>query len=288
MQRKKILIIFGLLAVFSIVGTVYAYVDINPAILPAVEFESKANSISIDTSNIKTPIIPSYTSIKERMLNAVDNFNTVQGTFREKFSPINLDQTIDFNISEVNGLGSYVKITDNLTKDTQEISSDGKSILTLNNKTKTSNSTDVTKTLTGKIIGARESKTEKGEPVYNYRTDPAFSNIASEVILPQVYAFWLNDETNNYKVTGEDIFLGRNVTLIEGTHDAILAKKHNATQFNMWVDTETGVLLKLIETNANGEVTNSIEVSSISFNQNIDHLKFSTVAPESYTDIHSK
>ncbi len=35
----------------------------------------------------------------------------------------------------------------------------------------------------------------------------------------------------------------------------------------MWIDAETGVLLKLEETNDKNEVTNLIEVSSIEFNK---------------------
>jgi outer membrane lipoprotein-sorting protein len=290
-SRNKIFLCLGILALFSIAGTVYAIDVLRPVIFPAIEFQSKTSPVDEDKdiSNITLPTIPTYSSIKERMLNSIDNFNTVQGTFREIFSPIHLDQTIEFNVSEGNSPGSYVKVTDNLTEHTtEETSSDGKSLLTLYNKNQKFMKADTTKTITDKIKGPRVVKAETGETAYIYRTDPAFSNQATEVILPQAYAFWLNDETKNYKVTGEDILLDRKVTLIEGTHDVNLAKKHNATQFKMWVDSETGVLLKLIESNTKGEVTNSIEVSSITFNQNIDRSKFSTEPPKGYTDIHTQ
>ncbi|MBP1996702.1 LolA family protein [Paenibacillus eucommiae] len=301
LSRKKFFLSLGILALFSIAGTVYAIDILQPVKFPAIEYETRTTPDTKNNSNISSPtrtpvneqiispIIPDYSSIKERMLNAVDNYNTIQGSFREVFTPINVDQTIEFYISEGNSPGSYVKVTDNLTEQTvEETSSDGKSLLTLYNKKQKFRKSDTTKTITDKIKSPRVVKAETGETAYIYRTDPAFSNQATEVSLPQAYAFWLNDETKNYKVTGEDILHDRKVTIIEGTHDVNLAKKHNATQFKMWVDSETGVLLKMIESNTRGEITNSIEVSSITFNQKIDRSKFSTVPPKDYTDIHSR
>lgn len=80
----------------------------------------------------------------------------------------------------------------------------------------------------------------------------------------------------------------RAVTVIEGTLDAEMAKKHKATLFKMWVDSETGILLKLEETNANGEFVSGVEVASITFNQAVSRSKFSTETPAGFADIRAR
>jgi outer membrane lipoprotein-sorting protein len=135
---------------------------------------------------------------------------------------------------------------------------------------------------------ARSFKNEKGEAVFVKRPNPAFSSSADDVIFPQDYAFWLTPA--NHKILGEEKLLDRPVTVIEGQHDdSILAEKHQATHFKMWVDTKTGVLLKLVETNDKNEVTNSIEVLSIEFDKKADTAQLSAFTPPTdYKDVTRK
>lgn len=42
----------------------------------------------------------------------------------------------------------------------------------------------------------------------------------------------------------------------------------------MWIDTDTGVLLKLEGTSSDGKVVYYVKVNDITFNQGVDHGKF--------------
>jgi hypothetical protein len=212
------------------------------------------------------------------MLNAVDNFQTVKGSYRTIIKPLNVDESLYFEIAEGKNPGSYVKVTDNKTNTVTEQRSDGQYILK-QDKDKEYKKLKLS-TNTGKPSGPRKTKSASGENVYINRVDPAISGPAQSVVLPQAYAFWLNDETNNYSIVGNETFLGRNATVIEGVHDQDMAIKHDATKFKLWVDSETGVLLKLIETNESGEVTNSVVAESIQFNIPLDSSEFSTQEPQ--------
>ena len=57
----------------------------------------------------------------------------------------------------------------------------------------------------------------------------------------------------------------------------------------MWVDNKTGVLLKLIDRNSEGEVINKIEVTSIEFDINPNNSKLSefnlTDIPNEYKNL---
>ncbi|MBB3127065.1 Tfp pilus assembly protein PilE [Paenibacillus rhizosphaerae] len=266
MKKKLIYSVSGIaLVTVAIGGTVFA-AQLNdkseeqPVGLPHVSYESPTTT----AQNEPAAVVATQATIQEKMLNSVDYFKSVQATYRTVLKPIGVDETMNLQIVEGANASSYVKITDNKTNAVQENSFNGAIITTKDAKGK--NSKNVAGTNVGKPKGERKTKTAKGEAVFINRIDPSFSGPAQDVILPQSYAFWLNDDTKNYKIEGEESFLGRTATVISGTHDKDMAIKHDATHFTLWVDSETGVLLKLSETNDKGEETNRIEATTIEFN----------------------
>lgn len=268
-MNKKLIIATTILATTLITGSVYAThkPKEEPTNLPHVMLApAPSNNKGIDD----TPFtIPYYDTIQDRMMNAVDNFKTIKGSYEIVINHLKVDENLYFEVVEGNNVGSYVKVTNNRTKKVTEHKFDGTNLISIVNQ-KAVDKMSVKSIETGKPLGPRKTKTAKGEPVYINRVDPAFSGPAQDVILPQAYAFWLNDDTNNYQIIGEEDLLQRKVTVIEGVHDKEMAIKHNSTTFKLWVDNETGVLLKLIETNNEGEITNRIEATAIQFNGEID------------------
>lgn len=123
----------------------------------------------------------------------------------------------------------------------------------------------------------RVSVNLKGEPEYYHRQDPAMAYGANEVTFPENYGFWL---ASGYDIIGQEKVVGRDATVLTGKLDAYLASKHKATDYKMWVDSQTGILLKLIETNEAGEVITLIEVKEIFVNSSVDRNKFNTTAPQ--------
>ncbi|MBO9606887.1 MAG: DUF1571 domain-containing protein [Paenibacillaceae bacterium] len=295
-MNNKTVLALGIAALATLAGTAYAYDSsqpeqpvqpVQPAKLLAVQPAATPAPVS-ETAAAATQAavaVPAYAGIKDSMLNAVDNYRTVQGTFRYNFPAAESDLIIDFIVAEGEQAGSYVTVTNQATgKLVSETAVNGTFMQTLYQDAKKFHKAYVSLANIVNIDGPRETKDENGIPIFLYRGDAAFANTAQEVTFPQVYAFWLNDERQNYKVAEEEKLLGRAVTVIEGTFDAEMAKKHKATRFTMWIDSETGVLLKLQETDESGTIVGDLEVTAISFNQEVDRSKFSTETPDGYTD----
>ncbi|MGK5508636.1 hypothetical protein [Brevibacillus formosus] len=254
---------------------------------PRTEVEQQTEAQQ-QTKSILNVTVTDSKSIQEKMINAIDNYQNVSGSYRAILTPIGVDETVEFEVQQGKNPRSHVKVENNTKGEIiKETAYDGEFYWTVKHNQKMYKKTKASKENGAASFdkkGPRTSKNEKGEKVFVKRPDPAFSSNAKDVIFPQDYAFWLTP--TNHKIVGAEKLLDRSVTVIEGQHeDLILAEKHQATHFKMWIDTETGVLLKLEETNDKNEVTNSIEVLSIEFNK---QAKMSTFkAPADYQNMTS-
>lgn len=219
-------------------------------------------------------------SIQKKMLDAIDNYQDIRGSFQVVFTNNRQNESVNFMVSEGSVPGSYVKITRKDGTVTVK-KSDGSSMIDMNQSKKTFTKKNITKA--SKPIGPRHYKDEKGQSVYVQRQDPAWANMAREVTHPQNYAYWLTSVDN--KIVGHKKLLNREVTVIEGKHDAYMSKKLGATTYKMWVDTKTGVLLKLEGKDSKGKVLYFIKVNDIKFNQGIDKTKFAIQEPKGWKNL---
>lgn len=213
---------------------------------------------------VDTAMDASVNTIQQRMLNAIDHYRDVKGSYRIVFQNNDQDDTVAFEISESTP-GSYVKTTSR-SGAVREHRSDGSQL-------------EISYPATGALLVARVSRATPPigprqyfnshcEAVFVHRQDPASAPSASDVALPQNYAFWLSD--SGARVVASDVILGRQTTVIEGRHTDYLATKLGATAFKMWVDDETGTLLKLTGTDERGAVVYFVEVDAIQFNAGVD------------------
>ncbi|MEJ8543779.1 hypothetical protein [Brevibacillus borstelensis] len=255
--------------------------------------ESPSNDSSQQYSSLEAnSTINSSVSVQSKMLNAIDYYQSATGSYRAILTPIGVDEIVDFEVYRGENPRSHVKVMDNKSKVLKETAFDGKMFMSINhtNKTYLQNKTATQQqTVALDQNTPRSYKNDQGELAFVKRQDPAFSGVANDVLFPQDYAFWLTP--NNHKVVGEEKLLNRATIVIEGEHDdPILAEKHQSTHFKMWVDKETGVLLKLVETNSKNEVTNSIEVLSIEFDKQPDlsSLSKKQAIPTGYKDVSKK
>ncbi|UUZ83819.1 hypothetical protein LJK88_08555 [Paenibacillus sp. P26] len=219
------------------------------------------------------------TSIQDKMLNAIDYYKTVKGSYYRNIA--GQKYTADFEVNEGSQPGSSVILKDEKGNVTKEVKSDADSILELNNQDRS-----YKKGLRDKnfdIPAERLKKNSEGQLVAYYRNDPAAVRYAEEVTFPQDFAFWMNNENKNYSIVGEEKYLDRKATVITGTLTDVMARKLKSDQFKFWVDSETGVLLKMITTSGGQEV-NKIEVTSIAFDKDVDKTKFTTTETKGYKD----
>jgi hypothetical protein len=249
---------------------VVALLTISSSVLAFSQVQKQNNLASAHT----------ISSIKEKMLNSIDYYHTLKGSYRKVIKPLNVDETVDFTISQGDKPGSSVKVKlnnkDNNNNTIETLSND-KNFTSLDTVNKVYSKVNIYKFGKFNKSQPRTYKGIDGKQVFVYRPDPANSNSADTVAFPQVYAFWLGSAV---KLAGSVQYLGRNALLLEGPLPIELQKKHDAVKYKMWIDSKTGILLKLVESTASGEITNQTEVTSLKFNTSLDSSQFSKSVPQ--------
>ncbi|MFF2158601.1 hypothetical protein ACFVVQ_25305 [Paenibacillus chitinolyticus] len=228
---------------------------------------------------------PEIQKIQEKMLNATDNFQNAKGSFDIVFSNIKQEQNVQFDVQLGNQPNSYVKINSKNGLVNETIS-DGKSILDLDHNKKQYEKSLLPIDKVTKIEGARHFKNKDKENVYLHRQDLISAHAASEVLLPQNYAFWLKND--NTKIVGYDKYLGRDATIISGTHDQYVADKLLSKTFTLWIDSKTGILLKLLDNDQNGKLVNSIVVKDIQLDKESDKKMMKLNIPSGWNEVSPK
>jgi outer membrane lipoprotein-sorting protein len=72
------------------------------------------------------------------------------------------------------------------------------------------------------------------------------------------------------------------VVIIEGEFNDFYKTKHGADNFKMWVQYDTGILLKLEEYSKGDEVVIGLETTSFKLNQKFNDGEFKTEMPSNY------
>lgn len=237
-----------------------------------MDSNAKPKNTSIK-AQLKTDNLDDNQLIKSKMLNAIHLYKDVQGSFKHVTPNRNI--LVEFQVQEGENPYSYVKVKDKKNEVTKEILSDEETILTLYPQESAYKEIKKSAMKPEKVnqFASPSDKVKDGKTIKKLRPDPASTFDAQIVTYPQQIAFWLDDNEQNYEVTGNESFLDREATVIEGKLLDDLSQKFRAENFKMWVDTETGVLLKLITTTENGEETSLIEVQEIEFDKGIKKKK---------------
>ncbi|WP_341301530.1 hypothetical protein MHB44_02935 [Lysinibacillus sp. FSL H8-0500] len=270
MKKSTILCSLGLVSILGLSTTVNAF-STNEQTNSKIEING-INNVSVE-------------EIKHKMLNSIDNYETVSGTYHTYLKPLGIDTLSNFEIDESRNPGSYIEEIDNKTGYSIVRQSDGKQFAEINHKAKEYMvATVVNQSKEFDTSKPRAFKNTNDQMEYIYRPDPAVAY--NDVTFPQVYAFWLED---NITSITPDTHLNRDVNVIKGKLSKDLSEKRKSKSFEMWVDNKTGVLLKLIDRNSEGEVINKIEVTSIEFDINPNNSKLSefnlTDIPNEYKNL---
>lgn len=212
----------------------------------------------------KAAVDPRIAAIQEKMLNAADHYQDVKGSFRVSFGSAGQDEDVDFEVSP-RSASSAVRIT-RASGEVAEHRTNGQSMIAL--YPGRSAYEEGLFAEAERPQGPRHYLNDQCQPVYVYRQDSARDGAAGEVTSPENYAFWLS--TSKSRIVGHEKLLERDATVISGRHDAYLGKKLRASAFRMWVDDETGVLLKLQGTDKAGKVAYAIDVRDIQFDTGMD------------------
>lgn len=272
-------------------------------------FTESLSSLSNNTGRITIKEVPVEKLTAEtkqdyyhKILNSIDYFNTVSGTFKtNSLSHDGTETVVSYQVDMINNL-SYEKVEG--TNDKSETYVSPNRIVELNNLDKSIYTANQTHTKISELAmfndvlqtkdDIKKAKTvlnstfedtkrittdENGDKHYLNRVDPTNLCISSSYTLfPQGMVFGYLGDHDLWKITDETTYLGRAAVIIEGTAGEY-GKKFNTSTFEMTVDKETGILLKHCGYDDDGNLSEYIETTKISF----DQPNVKTYEPDNYS-----
>ena len=125
----------------------------------------------------------------------------------------------------------------------------------------------------------RHTVDSSGNNHWSYRNDATNIREAHNCLCPQEIVFGFLTDFDNWSITDEQDFCGRECVILSGILEGAYGQKQNVAKFEFIVDKETGVLLKLLGYDENGELSKYLEVKRIRFNEYANKVRTVT-----YTD----
>lgn len=82
-------------------------------------------------TEIQTRQVITAEATRDKMLNAIDYYTTIQGAYRIIQKPIGVDEIVEFDVSVGDTPGSYVKVKSNVTGEQSEHIANGQTLIHL-------------------------------------------------------------------------------------------------------------------------------------------------------------
>lgn len=105
--------------------------------------------------------------------------------------------------------------------------------------------------------------TDDNIPNYIYRADSTNTAYGSSCLFPQGMTFGFLADFELWDITGHENYLDRDCLVLSGQTTGSYGRKTGASTFTMYVDSQTGILLKLSGLDEYGNVARAITVNSI-------------------------
>lgn len=219
--------------------------------------------------------------IYDRMLNTEDFYKTLTGKYHRAYRCMDDDYTVEYQI--VNGPKHLSYEIYNGEGNAQDVSyCDGSTIKVVAKGGKIqsgkgelvrSNCMDPNAekfNFVPLVKATSRIKTDSSKiNTYFYRADLNALNHSRESVVPQERAFGYLSDFSKWSIAGQETVAGRNSFKIEGKLTGEYAKKLKAYTYTLWVDPETGILLKYKNYGKNGQETDSLETLQISVDANL-------------------
>ena len=122
---------------------------------------------------------------------------------------------------------------------------------------------------------------DDGFPAYSYRANPTNIPSASICLFPQEMTFGYLTDTDLWEIKGVEKLNGRTCYHITGVTGAEYGKKRNVASFEFFVDTNTGVLLKYVGYDTNGNISDYLYSENMQFEEKAEAVKAAPI-PRSY------
>ena len=262
--------------------------DLRPTDLTLVQ--TRSNSVSNTAANKEY--------IYDRMLNTIDFYDTLQGSFEFSQAFSNLNYTATYCVRSGEDRKSFESILyepDSASLLSGEAASEAepkKITAYFDGQTKTEKEVAVNVLTRGteeteKVLrtaqidveekeacdfvsliraGSRVTTDEEGINTYYYRENLNGLGYCRESIDPQELAIGYLRNFDTWDITGEEVVAGRNCLVLEGELSGFYSEKRHTAEFKLWVDRETGILMKSEHYDADGNLSESLTTTSITVN----------------------
>lgn len=256
------------------------------------ELSNTAEKITIKEIPVEQLTPETKQDYYHKMLNAIDYYNTVSGSFKTNYlGNNNTEETVvSYQVDMINNLSQEIV---NGPCNDSEIYASKNRLVYVNNSNMTITTSNQIFTKTDELAGynnyvmqtqndvkkaknefnkifADENRVtvdENGDTHYLNRLNSTNLCIsASYSLLPQGLTFGYLSNQDMWEISGDTEYLGRNAVVIKGT-SGDYGKKFNTSTFEMIVDKETGILLELQGYDENGNPSEYIKTTEISFEQ---------------------
>lgn len=250
------------------------------SIAPVILGTLLTGTFLIDNSGMSSSVIkaesPAQLAAKEeihtKMLNSIDHFDRVKGSFTYHSDAANYEYLVEYNVNVKNTPSSHVKIRSTNNEYLEHSFSQDTGVVSLDHKQKAFKKHEVAEfnqVPLNKNVKSRYTTTPQGEKVYNSRLDPTFMNMASLSVFPQDFGLGFLEDYSKWEITSNNEKVnGHEVTTIEGVLNESYQQRHQTKTFKMWVHTSTGILLKMEEYNKDGKATEYVITHDIKINDN--------------------
>ena len=231
--------------------------------------------------------------IYDRMLNTEDFYKTLTGKYHRAYRCMDDDYTVEYQI--VNGpkhLSYEIYKGEGNAQDisycdgsTIEVVTKGDEIQSGKGELIRSNCMDPNAekfNFVPLVKATSRIKTDSSKiNTYFYRPDLNALNHSRESVVPQERTFGYLSDFSKWSIAGQETVAGRNCFKIKGKLTGEYAQKLKAYTYTLWVDSETGILLKYKNYGKNGQETDSLETLQISVDANLQPADLTSAAEKS-------
>jgi outer membrane lipoprotein-sorting protein len=210
--------------------------------------------------------------ILTKMLNTVDHFETAKGEFKVVSGGTLGETLIEYELSLNNKFGGYIKenyITEVGEKITSIYYKDGIRWTIDENSASYAEGTYNLETQESKSEVLTSKEAFSGDEVASFRASPYIGG-AGVSLFPNGFAYNYARDINSWDIENQnEEILGHNTLVIKGEANNIYSQS-----FRMWVDKDTGILVKYETYNSEGKIVEYLYPTKLEINVPIDSEKF--------------
>lgn len=119
----------------------------------------------------------------------------------------------------------------------------------------------------------RHTVDEYGYDVWTYRSDITNLSISRMCVIPQEMTMGHLHDFDTWEIVGTETLLDRECVVLSGKLSGSYSEKLNVCSFVIYVDKETGVILKYLGYNGYGDVAHFIIVDNIAFDSEANNVR---------------